>query len=113
MGIHRIYHSRSIPENGGGLFADIAGYSDAQTDALLDAATGETNPEARAAIYRRFECRVADQVPNLWLRQQRLHALPDRRLVTPADGPWVSTCSSSPPIKTFATNRTSPACDWP
>ena len=59
------FHSRGIPADGEGA-TNIAFYATPELDALLDAARGERDLEARAAMYRRAERIVYDDAPWLW-----------------------------------------------
>lgn len=57
------FHSRAIAEDGS---TNDSFYANAELDALLDAARGELDPAARAAMYRRAERILHDDAPWIW-----------------------------------------------
>jgi ABC-type transport system substrate-binding protein len=57
------FHSRAIQKAGS---TNDSFYANPELDALLDAARGELDPEARAALYRRADRILYDDAPWIW-----------------------------------------------
>ena len=61
IGVHRLYHSRSI--KAGTVFVNGTRWSTPETDALMDKASLETEPAKRAAIYHELQKKIVEASP--------------------------------------------------
>jgi peptide/nickel transport system substrate-binding protein len=61
IGVHRLYHSKSI--KAGTVFVNGTRWSSPETDTLMDEATVETDPKKRSAIYHDFQKKIVDASP--------------------------------------------------
>jgi len=64
LGAHRALHSSGIRK--GSVFVNNTHWSSPETDALMDAATIETDPEKRRALYAELQRLAADAAPVIW-----------------------------------------------
>jgi peptide/nickel transport system substrate-binding protein len=64
IGVHRIAHSNSIKQ--GTVFVNGARWSSPETDADMDKATIEPDPQKRAALYHDFQKRLVEAAPIVW-----------------------------------------------
>jgi len=64
LGAHRALHSSGIRK--GSVFVNNTHWSSAETDALMDAATVETDPEKRQALYAELQRLAAEAAPVIW-----------------------------------------------
>ena len=64
VGIRRMYISGNIAPIP---FSNSSGYVNAEVDGLFDRARNTVDPEARAAVYRRLQEILVDELPYFWL----------------------------------------------
>lgn len=64
VGIRRMYISGNIAPIP---FSNSSGYVNAEVDGLFDQARNTVDPEARAAVYRRLQEILVDELPYFWL----------------------------------------------
>jgi len=64
LGAHRALHSNGIRK--GSVFVNNTHWFSPETDALMDAAAIETNPEKRKALYAELQRLAADAAPVIW-----------------------------------------------
>lgn len=65
LGAHRALHSSA--QRKGSVFMNNSHWSTAETDALMDAAAIETDPEKRKEIYHELQRVAAEEAPIIWL----------------------------------------------
>ena len=61
IGVHRLYHSKSIRQ--GTVYVNGTGWSSSRTDELMDQAEVEPNPAKRAALYKEFQKLIVEASP--------------------------------------------------
>lgn len=86
LGVHRTYHSDAIRPDG--IFTNYSGYASPEADGLLDAAAAEPDPAKRRSLYARFQARIAEDLPIIWLSEIPVSIVHDADLVFPTDSPW-------------------------
>lgn len=67
IGVHRLYHSNQIRK--GTVFVNDSGWSTPETDALMDRATIEIDPNKRNGYYHELQKKVVDAAPLLWVHE--------------------------------------------
>ncbi|WP_162408795.1 ABC transporter substrate-binding protein [Acuticoccus sediminis] len=67
LGVHRQFHSNQIRP--GTVFVNGMKWSSPRTDELMDAATTETDPEKRAALYKEFQQLVVEASPIVFMHE--------------------------------------------
>jgi len=65
LGAHRAIHSQSIRK--GSVYVNNSQWSSPQTDALMDAAAVEIDPEKRQALYAELQQLATEAAPIIWL----------------------------------------------
>jgi len=65
LGAHRAIHSQSIRK--GSVYVNNSQWSSPQTDALMDAAAVEINPEKRKVLYAELQRLATEAAPIIWL----------------------------------------------
>ncbi len=73
IGVHRSYITSNIRP--GVPFSNTTHYSNPEIDALLDKAGGETDQDARAAMYREFQQAIVNDVPMHFLHKVPFHTV--------------------------------------
>lgn len=85
LGVHRQYHSNQIRP--GTVFVNGTKWSSPETDALMDAARVENDPEKRAAIYHEFQSRVVDATPIVFMHELEFTTVHSSKLKNAVMGP--------------------------
>ena len=67
VGVHRLYHSRSIQK--GTIFVNDTQWSSKKTDDLMDQATVENDPEKRKALYHELQRDLAEASTVIWVNE--------------------------------------------
>lgn len=67
LGVHRQYHSEQIRP--GTVFVNGAKWSTPETDAMMDKAAVENDPEVRAEIYAEFQKIIVDAAPVIFMHE--------------------------------------------
>ena len=70
IGVHRGYHSNQIVP--GTVFVNASRWSSAETDALMNAATVETDFDKRKALYDEFQKLIVDAAPHVFVLEVAL-----------------------------------------
>ncbi|MEO3388043.1 ABC transporter substrate-binding protein [Mesorhizobium sp. CAU 1741] len=78
LGVARTYVSSNIRK--GVMFSNTAGYSNPKVDELFDAAAVELDEEKRQAYYTEVQQILVEDMPVLWLCEQRYPTIYDDRL---------------------------------
>lgn len=78
LGVARTYISSNIRK--GVMFSNTSGYSNPKVDDLFDLAAGEIDPEKRQAYYTEVQQLLVEEMPVLWLAEQRYPTIHDKRL---------------------------------
>jgi peptide/nickel transport system substrate-binding protein len=78
FGVSRSYISSNIRQ--GVLFSNTQGYSNPEVDRLFEAAAAATDEEARQALYTEVQKLLVDELPVLWMTEQRYPTIYDNRL---------------------------------
>lgn len=78
LGVARTYVSSNIRK--GVMFSNTAGYSNPKVDELFDAAAVELNEEKRQAYYTEVQQLLVEEMPVLWLCEQKYPTIFDNRL---------------------------------
>jgi len=77
LGVHRQYLTDQIRQ--GTVFVNSTRYSNPKVDELLKAATIESNPAKRAALYKEFQKIVVEDSPIVWLFDMQFVNMYDNR----------------------------------
>jgi peptide/nickel transport system substrate-binding protein len=67
IGAHRLYHSNQIRP--GTVFVNGSGWSSPETDAMMDKASVEVDPEKRHAIYHDLQTKLVEAAPYIWVHE--------------------------------------------
>jgi peptide/nickel transport system substrate-binding protein len=67
IGMHRLYHSNQVRK--GTVFVNATGWSSPETDALMDKATIEVDPQRRNALYHDLQKKLGDAAPLVWVHE--------------------------------------------
>src|SRR6056297_466424 len=67
LGVHRQYHSEQIRP--GTVFVNGTKWSTPETDAMMDKAAVENDPEVRAEIYAEFQKTIVDAAPVIFMHE--------------------------------------------
>ena len=79
LGVARTYISSNIRK--GVLFSNTQGYENAEVDRLFAEAAAQTDEDKRQELYSRVQKILVDELPVLWMTEQRYPTLYDSRLV--------------------------------
>ncbi|MDT6941298.1 ABC transporter substrate-binding protein [Brucella pseudogrignonensis] len=78
LGVARTYISSNIRK--GVMFSNTSGYSNPKVDELFEAAAGELDSEKRQAYYTEVQQLLVEEMPVLWLAEQKYPTIYDNRL---------------------------------
>ncbi len=85
LGVHRQYHSEQIRP--GTVFVNGTRWSTEATDALMDRAKTENDPEARAAIYEEFQQTIVEAAPIVFMHELEFTTVYNTKLKNVVTGP--------------------------
>jgi len=85
LGVHRQYHSEQIRP--GTVFVNGARWSSPETDALMNEAKVTTDPEARAALYAKFQNIIVEQSPIVFMHELEFTTVHNAKVRNAVTGP--------------------------